>query len=181
MADKKSFVFYIDNKEVLDLLSDEQLGHLLRLLIEFVETGILQSVDDAYVNMAYRFMTAQIKRDFEKYETVCKRRSEAGKKGGAQKGNKNASKQAKQTNARFANQNEQKQAKQAKQADTVTDTDTDTDTVVSVSKDTDTIEQACTAPEGAAQPAYKREPHEYDPNEPYYKIVPIEEFGDDLV
>ena len=42
---------------------------------------------------------------------------------------------------------------------TVTDTVTvtDTDTVVSVSEDTDTIEQARTAPEGAAQPAHENE------------------------
>lgn len=147
MPEKKSFILYIDNKEVFDILSDAQLGRLTRLLIDFADTRTLESnIDDAAVNVAYRFMTTQMKRDIEKYDLVCQRRSEAGKKGGRPK---------KQTKANESNafsekaiESNEKQTK-AKKAVTVTDTVT----VLSLSKDNDNIEQACTAPKGAAQPA----------------------------
>ena len=125
MQSKKSFVFYTNNKDVLELLSDEQLGKLLRMLIDFAETETLQNTDDVAINVAYRFMTSQMKRDFEKYETVCKRRSEAGKLGGRPKKQTKAKKAngflEKQTKA---NESNEKQTK-AKKADNDNDNEND--------------------------------------------------------
>ncbi len=114
MPDKKSFIFYTNTKEVLQILSDEQLGRLMRLLIDFAEERTLKNdIDDPSVNMAYRFITAQMQRDFDKWENTRKRRSEAGKKGMATRWNDNEAKQtitndnkAKQT---IANDNKAKQ------------------------------------------------------------------------
>lgn len=92
MPDRKSFLFYLDNMEILEILSDEQLGMLLRCLIGFAETGSMQEINDAAVCMAYRFMTAQMRRDMEKYEQKCMKNSENSRKGGAPKGNCNAAK-----------------------------------------------------------------------------------------
>ena len=175
MPEKKSFLLYIDRKEQISKLTNEQGGILLKAIFEYADTGNEIITDDIAVDLVFSIIKSQIDEDGRKWEEKRQKRSEAGKKSGESRRNKNKQNQTKQTSVDFVEQRGTKR--------TVTDTVTvtDTDTVVSVSEDTDTIEQARTAPEGAAQPAYKREPHEYDPNEPYYKIVPIEEFGDDLV
>lgn len=90
----------------------------------------------------------------EKWEKIRQVRAEAGRKGGAKKGNQNAvkQKQTKQANACFAKQKQAKTSKNkqtlAKQAVTVTDTVTGTVTVTVTNKPPDG-----TAPNGAAPPA----------------------------
>jgi hypothetical protein len=158
MAEKKSFLLYIDNESILEPLSNNQLGELLRMLFKFAKTEEQQESDDATVALAFRFLSAQMQRDFEKYESVCEKRKESGKKGGAPKGNQNAKKQPKQANGCFDKQKQAKTTKnnlkQAKQPDTDIDTDTD---IVSVSKDTDNMSQDSTAPYGAVPPAQNDE------------------------
>lgn len=142
MTDSKGFIFYIDNKEVLEILSDEQLGHLMRLLIAFAETKVIKNdIDDIAVNMAYRFITAQMQRDFAKYDQKCKKNAENGKKGGRPCKNANGLKETEKSE-RFS--------KKAKKAYTNTDTNTN---ILSLSKDNDNIKQAGTAPLGAVPPA----------------------------
>ena len=149
MPEKKSFILYIDRKKELDLLTAEQCGFLFKAIFDYVDSGKIVDFDDIAIKLMFSVFKSQIDENSAKWEEVRKRRSEAGKKGGAPKGNKNASKQ---TNQAKTSNGCLKQAKQAKQAVTVTVTDTVTD-ILSLSKDNDNIEQACTAPKGAAQPA----------------------------
>lgn len=76
---KKSFVLYTDQKEIVDELDDEQAGKLFKAIYEYNTantvslTGILKSV----------FMSFKIAfdRDEQKWNDITKKRSEAGKKG----------------------------------------------------------------------------------------------------
>lgn len=129
MAVKKSFVLYHDSREQIEMLSDEQAGKLIKALMRFSETGEELDCADPMVKMTFSFMSAQIRRDAEKYEATCQKRSANGKKGGAPKGNQNASKTSK-TSKCFS-----KQAKQAKQADSDSDSVSENDS----ENDTDTV------------------------------------------
>ncbi len=95
MADKKSFVLYLDNEKQVNMLTDEQAGKLFKALFRFAKTGKETDFDDLGMQMIFSFMADSIKRDSEKYEEICEKRRIAGKKGGAPKRNGNASKQAK--------------------------------------------------------------------------------------
>ena len=83
------------------------------------------------LQVLFSVFTSQIDSCNEKWEKIRQVRAEAGRKGGAKKGNQNATKQ-----------------KQTKQAVTVTDTVTGTVTVPVTNRTPDG-----TAPEGAAPPA----------------------------
>ena len=116
MSEPKSFVLYTDNKDFLNALSDEQLGRLLRLLFDFAENKTIKNnIDDAAVNMAYIFITAQMQRDFEKYERKCKRNAENGKKGG---------RPCKKADALEETEKSERFSEKAKKAYTNTDTNT---------------------------------------------------------
>lgn len=146
MPEKKSFILYIDRKKELDLLTAEQCGFLFKAIFDYVDSGKIVDFDDIAIKLMFSVFKSQIDENSAKWEKVRKRRSEAGKKSGESRRNKSKQNQTKQTNVNFVEQSG------TKQAVTVTVTDTVTD-ILSLSKDNDNIEQACTAPKGAAQPA----------------------------
>ena len=83
---KESFILYTDLAEQLDMLSDAQAGQLFKLIFALASTGEKpQNIDDPLVRMCFAFVSAQIERDCAKYEEICKKRSEYGKKGGRPK------------------------------------------------------------------------------------------------
>ena len=153
MEKKKSFILYTDNRNQINMLSDQQAGRLFKALFAFAESGDIPTFDDGMTAMAFSFISSQISRDSEKYDEVCKKRSESGKKGGiasykSQKAKK--ANQANQANADFAEKNqanadfaEKNQANQADN-DTVTENDNETDTVTDIVSDiiTDTVAHA---------------------------------------
>ena len=88
---KNGLIFYISHYEAIkDSLSDEQLGRLFRLIFE-KQLGN-EVVLDKDIEIAFNFINNQLLVDAEKYEEISRKRSDSGKKGGAPKGNKNASK-----------------------------------------------------------------------------------------
>lgn len=149
MPEKKSFLLYMDREKEISMLSNEQGGILLKAIFQYARTGVAVEISDPVVKVVFSILATQIDEDSRKWEEKRQKRSEAGKKGGAPKGNKNALKQANQAKQAKTNNDCLKQANQAKQA--VTDTVTVTDTVVSVTNVTDTLSQPCTAAEAAAQ------------------------------
>lgn len=172
MATKKSFVLFTDRKKEIDMLSDAQCGVLFKAILRYADTGERLESEDLVVQVLFSVFTAQIDSCNEKWEKIRQVRAEAGRKGGAKKGNQNATKQkqAKQANACFVKQKQTKTSKNkqtiAKQAVTVTDTVTGTVTVPVTNKPPDG-----TAPDGAAPPAI---PKEGD-------VVPWDEVDFDLV
>ena len=89
---RNSFVLYTEYKEPISLLSVEEKAQLLEAIFEYADGNEVELKGAAM--MAFSFIKAQMDRDTEKYEEICKKRREAGAKGGAPIGNKNA-KQAK--------------------------------------------------------------------------------------
>ncbi len=125
MSEKRdSFVLYGNQIKQLETLSDEEAGKVIKNIYRYAngDTDFIELSPAAM--MFFSFVQDQINRNREKYEEICRQRREAGKKGGAPKGNTNASKQPKQAKGCKNKQNNQKQAKQA---DTDTDTETDTE------------------------------------------------------
>lgn len=113
---KNSFVLYNEYSEQLSLLNMEQRGILFTAIFNYQNNQPLPEMD-GMIKMAFSFIKNQLDRDKEKYDETCRKRAEAGRLGGAPKGNSNAKKQANQTKQANAFENNQNQAIQAKQAE----------------------------------------------------------------
>ena len=108
----KFFNVYLDSEEIVRLLSDEDRGKLFSMLLSFARTGETPDIsDNPALAIAFKVFAAQIERDFEAYE----KKVTAGKKGGAPKGNRNASKQTSKNNQN--NQEEEKEEEKDKDKD----------------------------------------------------------------
>lgn len=88
---KDSIIFYLSHYEIVKkTLNYEQLGRLYSALFEKQLGKEVVLEDD--IKMAFEFINNQLLVDKKKYEEISLKRSISGKKGGAPKGNKNASK-----------------------------------------------------------------------------------------
>lgn len=100
MKKPKGFFTYFHLSSVIEKLSDAQAGQLYKALMRYGDTGELTDfADDLALDMAYTLMRGEIDVNFERYNEICERNRENAKKGGAPKGNQNASKQSKQPTA----------------------------------------------------------------------------------
>lgn len=73
---KKSFILYCEQKEVMDDLSKEEVGILIYAIFDYVENGIIPSFKDRTLNLAFKLIKRQLDFDKEKYEKICKQNSE---------------------------------------------------------------------------------------------------------
>lgn len=89
---KDGFVFRTSWKKQLALLSDDEKGRLLMALIEFSDAGEVPEGLSPMGDMAFSFISDQIKEDAEREEEIRRKRREGGKLGGAREGNQNARK-----------------------------------------------------------------------------------------
>lgn len=126
---KKSFVAYVDWKNIFTMLSDTEAGQLIKHLLAYVNDENLE-LEDRYLKLAFEPIKMQLERDLEKYEKVKERRSEAGKKGGLKSGESRKQIEANEANASLVKQNEANEA--------VNDNDTVTvnDNVILLEKET---------------------------------------------
>lgn len=93
---KKSFLLHIDSLAVLEDLTNEQAGELLKAISAYQKGEDLEL--SALVKIAFSPFKNQFMRDDEKYETTCERRAKAGAMGGRAK-----AKQVKQDVANASN------------------------------------------------------------------------------
>lgn len=84
MANKDSFILYTEQKAVIDKLSDEQAGKLIKAIYEYVEKGEMPELDNTLDLVITPFKTI-LDKNKAKYEEVSKARAKAGAKGGKQK------------------------------------------------------------------------------------------------
>lgn len=78
----KFMYIYLDNEETLNLLSDEDRGRLLSLLIRFAKGEDIPEIkDNLPLAILFSVMSRQIERDFAVYEQKCIRNRENAKKG----------------------------------------------------------------------------------------------------
>ena len=90
MKEKDSIIFYFSHYNIIKKLNNEQLGRLFRALFEKQLGNEVVLEND--IEMAFDFIYNQLLIDNEKYIKIALKRSIAGQKGGAPKGNKNACK-----------------------------------------------------------------------------------------
>ncbi len=83
MSKRKSFLLHIDSLDILDDLTNEQVGELFRAIKAYQHGETLEL--SPIVKVAFSPFKNQFIRDLEKYEKTCKARAAAGSKGGKQK------------------------------------------------------------------------------------------------
>ena len=81
---KDSFILYTEQKEVIDKLSDEQAGRLIKAIYEYVETEKMPELDPLLDIVIIPFKQ-NLDRNKEKYNKISEIRAKAGAKGGKQK------------------------------------------------------------------------------------------------
>lgn len=164
--EKKSFVMYADYQKHIARLSDGDAGKLMKAIFAYVNGSDEVQLSPA-ADMAFSFIKERIDHDTEKWNAICQKRSEAGKKSGESRRNKQT--RTKRTSVPFV---EQKQANGNKDKQTRTkrtENDNDND-ILSLSHDNDNIEQTSTAPGGAVLPAPGEE-----------EVIPWDEIDFELV
>lgn len=82
---KKAFLIYYDYFKHFDLLTDEQLGKLIRALKEYDDTGEYPKFDDGALKMSFSFIKYNLDRDRIKWEAIQARNKSNGIKGGRPK------------------------------------------------------------------------------------------------
>ena len=78
---KKYFVVPLEYKEEIDQFTTQQAGELFQNLMEYAATGNIRECSSFPVKLMFGILKRVIDQNFEKYEEVSKKRSEAGKKG----------------------------------------------------------------------------------------------------
>ncbi len=80
MKKPKFIIVFIDCLDEAELLSDEQAGRLIKALLRYAIDGTAPDfADDIAIRMLFSILQKQVDRDFEKYERLCRKRSEAGR------------------------------------------------------------------------------------------------------
>ena len=81
---KKSFLLYCDLLHTVKKLNDEQAGKLFKHVLEYVN-DLNPETEDIITDLCFEPIKQSLKRDLRKYESTCKKRSDAGKKGMAKR------------------------------------------------------------------------------------------------
>lgn len=116
MNKHNSFVLYKEYREYIDMLSDQETGRLFKALFSVLSGGEEPELEGS-TKIVFKVIYGQIMRDLEKWEETCRKRSEAGKKGGRPakteavpekqtKANESKIKQTKAKKAETENENE---------------------------------------------------------------------------
>ena len=86
--EKNSFVVYYSYRDTLADLTDEQVGRLFRALLTYEIDGI-EPTFEAELKIAFKFIKKDMDINQTKYENICTRNRENGKKGGRPKNPEN--------------------------------------------------------------------------------------------
>lgn len=117
---RTSFLLHFDSLEILNELSDEEAGQLFKAIKAHHENQELAL--SPLVRVAFSSFKNQFVRDEKKYTETCKRRAEAGSKGGIAKASKSKQKLAndsksKQSLANLADSDSKKKKKSDSKSD----------------------------------------------------------------
>ena len=101
----KAFMIFLDNKTFIDRLNYIQTGKLFKSLFNYAEDNSLPKEQelDSVTEMVFEIFKLNLDKSMEKYKEVCKKRAEAGRKGGLAKASN-----GKQTVANLPNNNSNK-------------------------------------------------------------------------
>ena len=82
--DKKSFILYVDQKDLFNKLPDEIAGKLIKHIYSYVNDENPKA-EDLIIDVAFEPIKQQLKRDLKLFESVKTKRSEAGKIGASKR------------------------------------------------------------------------------------------------
>jgi len=82
--DKKSFILYVDQKDLFNKLPDEIAGKLIKHIYAYVNDENPKA-EDLIIDVAFEPIKQQLKRDLKLFENVKTKRSEAGKIGASKR------------------------------------------------------------------------------------------------
>ena len=85
---KPGFLIYNDYKETLSMLSDEELGKLIRVIFEYEINDTIPKLNPAMM-MAFNFIKVDLDRSNNNYEIRCEKNRINGIKGGRPRKNPN--------------------------------------------------------------------------------------------
>lgn len=92
MKDKSTFVLFMENREYIDQLSDDQAGRLTKAVFAYEDDGTVPDFsDDITLSILFGVMRKQLDYMDEQYAKSTASKSEAGKKGMAARWDKKAS------------------------------------------------------------------------------------------
>lgn len=126
---KDSFILYVDQKELIDTLSDSEAGKLLKAIFEYETTQKLPKLSKT-LNLVFIPIKNALDRNREKYEKACERN----KKNISKRWNKE---NTKNTSGKNGIKNNTKNTDNDNDTDTDSDSeyDTDTDSVNDIEKE----------------------------------------------
>lgn len=78
---KPGFLIYNDYRETLSMLSDDELGKLIRAIFEYEINNVLPNLDKT-IMMAFNFIKTDLDRNSNHYDSICERNRNNGLKGG---------------------------------------------------------------------------------------------------
>lgn len=93
---RDSFILQTSYLEQIESMSIEQRGLLFTALFRYA-CGMELPKMDGVTKMAFGFIRSQVDQNWERYDDVCRKRSEAGKKGGRPKKKESAAKKEEDT------------------------------------------------------------------------------------
>lgn len=99
MGRNNSFVLYKDSENLIKLLSDDQSGKLFKAIFRYVDDGEAPELDEVST-VVFMAIKNYLDRDRDKYEAVCQKRAEYGRKGGEAKATKSKQKLPKATKSK---------------------------------------------------------------------------------
>ncbi len=73
MNNKNKFTLYLDYWDWFKLLTDEELGRLLRSLFHYEREGIEPDDNDEKIKIFFYMIKETLDRDRKHYETICNR------------------------------------------------------------------------------------------------------------
>ena len=83
MTEKKSFLLYYSYRRQFDMMTDEQLGRLIRAFYAYEIDGEKSDLsDEPMLEMCFSFIAENLDNNKAEYSAQCARNSENGKKGG---------------------------------------------------------------------------------------------------
>ena len=96
----KAFMLFVDNKAFIDKLSTEQAGHVFKAIYDYADSGTEQTDLCPLCDMVFSMFRLNLDKAKTNYDDVCKKRAEAGRRGGLARASK-----AKQIQANASNNN----------------------------------------------------------------------------
>ena len=86
MKERKSFMLYTDCGSTLKLLTNEEIGEVIRAVFALVQEEEIPEISSRTAEVFFSMLKTTLEREFEKYQAVCERNRENGRRGGRPSG-----------------------------------------------------------------------------------------------